>query len=663
MNNNRNKSITQICSFSTAIVSILIAGTVFFGWVLNVPDLVHPWASYATMKVNTALGLLLSGVSVISYLVAIRTGSKSWEICSGLTACFAASIGSLTLIEWWAKVDFGIDQLLAKDLTAYRSLVAPGRMGINTATAFLCFGTGQALLTTQSARWRQLGFGLIVAVLMIATFSLVGYLYDVPRLYRVVTFTEMALSTSISFALTAIAALTAFPDEGPAAVFANRSAGGILARRLIPIAVIVPATVGWLELQGQNHGLFPYEFGLAATVLIASVGLTAFAYSTAKAVAREDATRKYSEALKATEEQLQDTVAALAYEKSLMDAVVGSMGSGLVVADRNGNFTLFNNAAERILGVGRSEAKPEEWSQTYGVYTEDTQSPVPTEELPLVLALKGKSVDGCILYVHNENVKDGTWISVNGRPVKQSDGSTIGGVVVFEDVSSRKEAERRVSEFYATVSHELRTPLTSIRGAFGLLEGGKGGELSAKAMHLVKMGKTESDRLVRLINDILDIRKIEAGKVELKLVNLVPATLIQRTVDAMSSMATNLKVTIASQVSTSGTISGDEDRLIQVLTNLISNAIKFSPSGATVTVSATEVKTDLVRFAVTDHGPGIKETELPKLFAMFQQLDQSDSRAKGGTGLGLAISKAIVGQHGGKIGVETVSGPRINILV
>src|SRR5262249_43260879 len=146
------------------------------------------------------------------------------------------------------------------------------------------------------------------------------------------------------------------------------------------------------------------------------------------------------------------------------------------------------------------------------IFNDDGLTRTKSEELPLVRALNGESCDDVILYCKNKNVPNGVWISVNGRPIRNANGDVTGGVVVIEDVSLRKEAESRVSQFYATVSHELRTPLTSIKGALGLMEAGKAGELSPRAKHLVSMGREECDRLVRLINDILDLRKIEAGR-------------------------------------------------------------------------------------------------------------------------------------------------------
>ncbi|MCY1018425.1 ATP-binding protein [Pyxidicoccus sp. MSG2] len=228
--------------------------------------------------------------------------------------------------------------------------------------------------------------------------------------------------------------------------------------------------------------------------------------------------------------------------------------------------------------------------------------------------------------------------------------------VFVRDITERKAVERMKNEFISTVSHELRTPLTSIRGSLGLLEGGIMGELPPQALDMVRIARTNTERLIRLINDILDLEKMEAGKLELKLAPLECAELVEATLAGVQGMADTAGVTLRSEVEGAPRVRGDRDRLIQVLTNLVSNAVKFSPRGSPVVVRAWDVEGGRVRFSVVDQGPGIPPEQRSRLFGRFQQLDGSDTRSKGGTGLGLAISQAIVDQHGGRIEVESEEG-------
>ncbi|NOK16646.1 ATP-binding protein [Corallococcus carmarthensis] len=228
--------------------------------------------------------------------------------------------------------------------------------------------------------------------------------------------------------------------------------------------------------------------------------------------------------------------------------------------------------------------------------------------------------------------------------------------VFVRDLTERKAVERMKNEFVSTVSHELRTPLTSIRGSLGLLENGIVGELPSQALDMVRIARTNTERLIRLINDILDLEKMESGMLELKLQPQTAQDLVEATLAGVQGMAETAHVTLRSDVEGAPQVKGDRDRLIQVLTNLVSNAIKFSPQGSSVVVAAGFTGDGRVRFSVTDQGSGIPEEKLPRLFGRFQQLDASDTRSKGGTGLGLAISQAIVEQHGGRIEVNSPPG-------
>ncbi|MFP2898922.1 ATP-binding protein [Corallococcus sp. 4LFB] len=223
----------------------------------------------------------------------------------------------------------------------------------------------------------------------------------------------------------------------------------------------------------------------------------------------------------------------------------------------------------------------------------------------------------------------------------------------MRDLTERKAVERMKNEFVSTVSHELRTPLTSIRGSLGLLENGIVGELPPQALGMVRIARTNTERLIRLINDILDLEKMESGMLELKLQPQTAQDLVEATLAGVQGVAEAAHVRLRSDVEGAPQVKGDRDRLIQVLTNLVSNAIKFSPQGASVVVAAGLTADGRVRFSVTDQGSGIPEEKLSRLFGRFQQLDASDTRNKGGTGLGLAISQAIVEQHGGRIDVSS----------
>jgi signal transduction histidine kinase len=225
-----------------------------------------------------------------------------------------------------------------------------------------------------------------------------------------------------------------------------------------------------------------------------------------------------------------------------------------------------------------------------------------------------------------------------------------------DDVERLTELERLKRDFVSTVSHELRTPLTSVRGALGLLVGGKAGELPVRARELLQIAMTNTERLIRLINDILDVERMEAGEAALRREPLRLRAIVESTLTALEAFAREHSVTLAI---TSGPadaeLIGDPDRLTQVLTNLISNAVKFSPAGAAVEVDLAPAE-EGVMLRVRDHGPGIPAEFASRIFGRFQQAGGADQRRGGGTGLGLNIARGLVERHGGRIGYEAAEG-------
>ncbi|MGC1176151.1 PAS domain S-box protein [Polaromonas sp.] len=236
------------------------------------------------------------------------------------------------------------------------------------------------------------------------------------------------------------------------------------------------------------------------------------------------------------------------------------------------------------------------------------------------------------------------------------EGEVIGFYSLATDVTELKRIDRMKSEFVSTVSHELRTPLTSIRGSLGLISGGVAGQLPDAVKTLVGIAKNNCERLIRLINDILDIEKIESGKMRLDLQVVELKPLLVQTLAANEGFGTAQNVSLSLDFPEDGLqVHVDSDRLAQVMTNLLSNAMKFSPPGGVVEVRVSQVGMG-VRVEVRDHGPGIPEEFRKRIFQKFSQADSSDTRQKGGTGLGLNISRAIIERLGGSIGFESAAG-------
>jgi signal transduction histidine kinase len=272
--------------------------------------------------------------------------------------------------------------------------------------------------------------------------------------------------------------------------------------------------------------------------------------------------------------------------------------------------------------------------------------------------------------------QDGTKFPVEYviSPIRERD-RIAGAVVLFKDITERQLVERMKDEFVSIVSHELRTPLTSIRTTLGLLSSGWLKSYPAKSQRMLEIAFSNTNRLVRLISDILDIERIKFGKVmmEKKLCNV--AELMIQSVDAMRAMAEKAEITLAVEP-ISAQLQADPDRIIQTFTNLLSNAIKFSPPYTIVSLTANFMDGSLeiieaesttesgkrlhpkpyLLFQIKDQGIGIPADQLEAIFDRFQQVDVSNSRSHGGTGLGLTICREIVQQHDGQIWVESQLG-------
>jgi PAS domain S-box-containing protein len=252
--------------------------------------------------------------------------------------------------------------------------------------------------------------------------------------------------------------------------------------------------------------------------------------------------------------------------------------------------------------------------------------------------------------------KDGTEVHFEAglRPIHTNAGIVVLAAIV--DISERLHIERLKDEFVATVSHELRTPLTSIAGALGLLINDAGKTLPAATMRLLTIANANSQRLVRLVNSILEMEKIKSGKVVFALKRVEVRSLVEQAIEANNGFASRygVRVSLAATAAT-GVLRVDPDWLLQVITNLLSNAIKFSPRNSEVLVTI-ESRKSKVRISVRDHGHGVPENFKGRIFEKFAQANTPDSRQRGGTGLGLSIVKQIVTRLGGEVSFGDAPG-------
>ena len=328
------------------------------------------------------------------------------------------------------------------------------------------------------------------------------------------------------------------------------------------------------------------------------------------------------------------------------ETLLDSVADGICGVDRNGQVSFANPAAARLLGAAAASLTGKAVHELlHGAAAPGRKC---GEDCPLQHATA----------YHMATAGEGTIFRADGSsflaeyfltPILDP-GRFSGSVLSFRDISQRYALDRLKDEFISTVSHELRTPLTSIRGALGLLSSGILGQVNDKAANLLRIALNNSDRLVRLINDILDLERIQSGREPLAFQPVQLAEIVRQAIDGMQPVAEAAGVLLIHDA-TVVEVAADPDRLLQVLTNLLSNAIKFSPANSTVSVML-HPGVEGVTLSVIDQGRGIPANKLEAIFGRFQQVDASDSRQKGGSGLGLAICRTIVLQHSGRIWAE-----------
>jgi PAS domain S-box-containing protein len=340
------------------------------------------------------------------------------------------------------------------------------------------------------------------------------------------------------------------------------------------------------------------------------------------------------------------------------ELILESVGDGIYGIDLEGRLSFINEAGAVALGytpeqlTGRDLHKVIHHSHADGTpYSRATD--------PILQAMRRSES----IRMHDEVFwrNDGTAFPVeySANPLFE-DGVISGMVVAFQDISDRRRLERMKDEFISTVSHELRTPLTSLRASLGLISSGTLDKRPEKQRQMVDMAIGNSDRLIRLVNDILDFEKVRKGKLSFDPQPLATIDLMRRAADVAYAAATLVNITVRID-GPSAKVMADEERVLQVLNELLTNAIRFSPSDTTIRLSAhprggDDPASPEVCFTVEDQGQGIAEEKLDRIFERFEQGDASDSRALGGTGLGLALCRSIVEQQGGRIWAESALG-------
>lgn len=349
--------------------------------------------------------------------------------------------------------------------------------------------------------------------------------------------------------------------------------------------------------------------------------------------------------------ELKQSQAKANEQANIVETWLRAMPDGMLIVDNDLEFVSWNDRLFEILELDQNLIITSESPAKTFRYMMASRGEYGEGNLDKVVLEHEATIRSTEPVIMEKQLVTGRWVEIRSYPIP-----TGGYVAIFRDVSEQRAMLRVKDEFISTVSHELRTPLTSLLGSVGLVASGALGDLSGQASDLMKIARDNGDRLLELINDLLDIEQIASGKMSYQMEVLSLLSVMENAITAHEGYANQFDVSIDLIDRCNGeSIYADRTRILQVMANLLSNATKYSPKGEVVELSA-EIMGEFVRISVTDKGPGIPEEYRAQIFEKFTQADSSDTRRVGGTGLGLAICRAIVEHHQGEINFESEVG-------
>lgn len=640
---------------------------VLLGWVAGVPALTTLVPGLSSMKVNTALGVVLSGVALVA---ATRAGKEpGWPRRAGPVASgVVVAIGALTLVEYGLAVDLGIDQALLRDPTIGPLNPIPGRMGANTAAALVLLGLAQLAATTREPQpFRVWASQLLAAAAsLVALLALIGYLYSVASLVRVGSFTPMALHTAFAFALLVPGTLCLRPAEGFMRVFSRGGPTGRHARVLIAAAFAIPIARGAATIVFETSGALPDPrfadaLGAAGAVVAFAVLLSWSAgrmqrqeAQLLEARVRLLAEERHSAAMREAHRAVEDSEAKLR-------AILDNTPSVVSLRDPGGRYVLVNRAFQATFGLdlgavrGRTDdalfraSDAAAW-RAHDLAVLERRAPVTSEETATLpggrvatfLAVRFPILDSsgavALLGSVRTDVTEAKAAEARRREAEQR----------AQEVLRLQDADRFKTQFINHISHELRTPLTPLQLQVHVLRARApaGDEAIRRSLDVVARNV---DLLEELLKRIVDAANLQARTLGLHRRPLDLADLVAASVAANQPAFAEAGLVLRLATGPGPVmVQGDPGRLGEVVSALLSNALHFSLRGGEVMVRVARTAAG-AQVEVTDPGIGFRPEDGSRLFTPFTQVHDKAQHTGLGAGLGLFVAKGLVELHGGKV--------------
>jgi PAS domain S-box-containing protein len=618
-----------------------LGGLVVAGWLTVAVALIQVLPGFPPMQYNTALGFMVCGAALLAAALDLR---RPTALLGGL----AALIGCATLWQYLFQTDLGIDDLLVETYVL-TGVSHPGRMAPNSAVALTLIGVALLGLSCRrlSRSWHLHPALLGTIVIALGTAALVGYAAGVPGAYGWGHHNRMSVHTALGFILLGGGivglAWNAAQDQS------SESPPWLPTLAAVAVGTVTLCMWYALAVGPRSDETRPAETATSDPVLpnvtLAAGLLSALLLGWSLRV--EQTSRRRARSLAASNLALiqQSDAREKAEEKvHQLAAIVEHSNDAIFATTLDGTILTWNAGAERLYGYTDEEMRGRQVSVLHGRQ--------PGEDLARKI-LRGERVE----QLEMVNVtKDGRRVDValTISPMLDRTGMVIGASTIARDITERKQLEQMKDEFVGTVSHELRTPLTAIKGFIELVADGDAGPLSDAQREFLQIAARNTDRLGNLINDLLDVNRIESHHLEIRREPTDVVTVLEDVGATFGSLAEAKGLGFSTQIDPIPPITGDAPRLVQVFSNLVSNAIKYTPSGE-VGIRA-RVNEGWMEVCVYDTGIGLSKDEQARLFTKFFRGRNPVVTESRGTGLGLVIVKAIVEKHNGTIEVDSRPG-------